>query len=173
MIQDNPESKFVFVFHPKLLNGKTYTIRNGKGMTNGEVLQYWGKWIVLGERSWLDKLAINLDLFVENEKIPVIKFDRTPSVNLGIEECVMMVYCDRRDRDDVWQILSRFGLRLKAWVTEKETMEMWLPGGRLLERWIKSKNFDEAAGKTARKDAQSRLGYIFEHPDEVFVPWEQ
>jgi hypothetical protein len=137
------------------------------------VLQYWGKWIVLGEKSWLDELAITLDPFVEDEKIPIIKYDREPSINLGITECVMMVYCDRRDRDRIWQILSLFGVKLKAWVTEKETMEMWLPGGLLLERWIKSKNFNEVTQNKVREDAQARLGYIFEHPDEVFVPWNQ
>ena len=173
MIHDHPESKFIFVFHPKLLLGKPYTVRNGKAMTNGEVLQYWGKWVVLGERPWLDDLAAKLDPFVENDKIPVIKYDRLPSANLGIEECVMMVYCDQRERDGVWRILDRFGVKLKAWVSEKETMELWLPGGMLLERWIQSKNFDETARETARKDAQQRLGQVFEHPDEVFVPWEQ
>ncbi|MBI5591610.1 MAG: hypothetical protein HY881_14135 [Deltaproteobacteria bacterium] len=173
MIQDNPESKFIFIFHPKILIGKKYTVRSGLEMTNGEVLQYWGKWIVLGEKSWLDELAIKLDFFVEDEKIPVIKYDREPSVNLGIEECVMMVYCDWRDRNQIWQILSRFGVKLKAWVTEKETMEMWLPGGLLLERWIESKKFNEVTQNKVREDAQARLGYIFEYPDEIFVPWEQ
>ena len=42
MIHDHPESKFIFVFHPKLLLGKPYTVRNGKAMTNGEVLQLPG-----------------------------------------------------------------------------------------------------------------------------------
>lgn len=173
MIQDYPTSKFIFIFHPKQLMGKSYTVRNGKAMTNGEVLQYWGKWIVIGERSWLDDLALTLNPYVEDEKIPIIKYDRIPSTNLGIEECVMMVYCDHRDRDDVWCILSRFGVKLKAWVSEKETMEMWLPGGRLLERWIRSRNLDEIDSETARSDAQSRLGYVFDHPEEDFVPWEQ
>ena len=69
MILDNPESKFIFIFHPKILLGKKYTVRNGKEMTNGEVLQYWGKWIVLGKKSWLDELAKKLDPFVESKKI--------------------------------------------------------------------------------------------------------
>ena len=36
----------------------------------------------------------------KSEKNPIIKYDRVPFANLGIEECAMMVYCDRRDRDD-------------------------------------------------------------------------
>jgi len=43
----------------------------------------------------------------------------------------------------------------------------------LLERWIESKNFDAATQNAVREDSQARLGYIFDHPDEVFVPWEQ
>jgi hypothetical protein len=110
---------------------------------------------------------------VEEKKIPCIKYDRAPSVNLGIEECVFMVYCDRRERDEVWDILSQFGVKLKAWVTERETMEMWMPGQRLLERWLERNNFDEATKNAIREDAKARISYISEHPDEVFTGWEQ
>ena len=142
-------------------------------MTNGEILQYWGKWIVLGEKARLDELAEKLDPYVEEKKIPCIKYDRHPSANLGIKECVFMVYCDKRARDEVWEILSRFGVKLKAWVTERETMEMWLPGNRLFERWLESQDVDEAMKESMREDAGSKITYIFEHPNEIFTGWEQ
>jgi len=173
MIVDDPRSHFIFVYHPDIFRGKKYTVYNGRDLTTGEMLAFWGKWIVLGDRLWLDELAHKLNPFVERGTIPCIKYDRRPSVNLGIEECVMMVYCDRRDRERVWRILSGFGVELKAWVTEKETMELWMPGGRLLERWIRSKGFDEETAAAAREDARMRLGRIFNHPDEIFEPWEQ
>src|SRR5450759_2846063 len=102
MIIDNPESHFIFVYHPFVLMGRKYTIYNGVPLTNREVLQYWGKWIVLGDRPWLDELARKLDPYVEQKKIPCVKYDRNPSPRLGITEHVMMVYCDRRGREDVW-----------------------------------------------------------------------
>ena len=173
MIIDSPDSHFIFIYHPLALMGRKYTVYQGKEMTNGEVMEYWGKWIVLGSRSLLDELAEKLDPFVEDKKIPCIKYDRQPSRNLGVEECVMMVYSDKRERDKVWDILSRFGIKLKAWVTEKETMEMWKSGGFLLERWLASTEYDEKTKEAVRADAESSLSYIFNHPDEIFTPWQQ
>lgn len=173
MIIDRPDSHFIFVFHPKVMLGKKYTLYEGKELTNGEVLQYWGKWIVLGEKSWLDELAQKLDPYVEDEVIPCIKYDRKPPENLGLTEAVMMVYCDKRKGEDIWQILQQHGVKIKAWVSERETMEMWLPGGPLLEQWITSMNLSEEEARMNREDAAARLGYIFNHPDEIFSAWEQ
>jgi len=173
MIIDDPGSHFIFIYHPLVLMGRKYTLYKGRELTNGEVLQYWGKWLVLGKKAWLDELAKKLDPYVEEKKIPCIKYDRKPSRNLGIEECVFMVYCDRRERDEVWQILSQFGVKLKAWVTEKETMEMWMPEKPLLERWLQSQDFDEITKNAIREDARARTTYIYEHPDEIFSGWEQ
>ena len=173
MIIDDPGSHFIFIYHPRVLLGKKYTIYQGKELTNGEILQYWGKWIVLGDKAWLDELAAKLDKYVEDGVIPCIKYDRVPPANLALNECVMMVYCDKRQSEEIWQILSQHGVQFKAWVTERETMEMWLPGGQLLEFWIKSKNYDENMANAIREDARARLSYIFDHPDDIFQGWEQ
>ena len=153
--------------------GKLYTVYQGRQLTNAEILKYWGKWIILGNKTWLDELAIKLDPYVEDKKIPCIKYDRKPSTNIGVDECVFMVYCDRRERDKVWEILKQFGVKLKAWVTEKETMEMWMPGQPLLERWMESKRYDDATKDLIRKDAKERMSKIFDNPDAVFTGWEQ
>ena len=173
MIIDDPDSKFIFIYHPFVLMGRKYTVYQGHELTNGEIIKYWGKWIVMGEKSWLDELAQKLDPYVEDKKIPCIKYDRQPPANLGVNECVFMVYCDLRERDTVWEILKSHGVKLKAWVTEKETMEMWMPGKPLLERWMDSRNFDDANKELIRKDAQTRISHIFENPDEIFNGWEQ
>jgi hypothetical protein len=173
MIIDDPHSHFIFVYHPFVMLGKRYTTYQGKDLTNKEVLEYWGKWIVLGKKEWLDKLAVKLDPYVEDKKIPCIKYDRKPAANLGIEECVFMVYCDRRDRERVWRILKQFGVKLKAWVTERETMALWMPGKPLLERWMTSQGYDDATKDLVRKDAEKRMNSIFENPDAVFTGWEQ
>jgi hypothetical protein len=173
MIYDSPGSHFIFIYHPSVFDGQSYTVFQGKRLTNGEVLAYWGKWIILGERPWIDALARALDPHVEARRIPCVKYDREPSKNLGVEECVMMVYCDRRERDAVWEILAANGARMKAWVTERETMELWRPGSPLLERWMDSRGFDETLREAVRADAKARLGRVFEYPDEEFSPWEQ
>ena len=173
MIIDDAGSHFIFVYHPDIYYGEVYTTYQGRRLTNWEVLEFWGKWIILGEKSWLDELARNLDPYVENKMIPCIKYDRKPPENLGLEECVMMIYCDKRAGEEVWQILNRQGVKLKAWVSERETMEMWRPGGMLLERWIISHGLNETEARSVREDARSRLGYVFDHPDELFQPWAQ
>jgi hypothetical protein len=43
----------------------------------------------------------------------------------------------------------------------------------LLERWIISRGLNETEVRSVRSDAQSRLGYVFDHPDELFRPWAQ
>jgi len=85
----------------------------------------------------------------------------------------MMVYCDKRKSEEIWQILQQHGVKIKAWVSERETMEMWLPGGVLLEQWIKSMNFNEEQAQATREDAGRTMGYIFDHPDEIFTAWAQ
>jgi len=173
MIVDEPDSHFIFVFHPKIYEGKKYTVYEGRELTNGEVLQYWGKWIILGDKAHLDELARKLDPYVEKEIIPCIKYDRIPPANLGLKEAVMMVYCDKRKSEEIWQILKKHGVKIKAWVSERETMEMWLPGGALLEQWIASMNLSEEEARFNREDAAARMGYIFDHPDEIFNAWSQ
>ncbi len=173
MIIDDPGSHFIFVYHPDALSGKKYTTFQGRELTNGEVLRFWGKWIVLGEKYWLDFLALKLNPFVEKGLIPCIKYDRDPPKNLGVAECVMMVYCDTRQRDDIWVLLKKYGVKMKAWVTEKETMELWGPGAPLLERWMESAGLTAAQKEDMRLDAKKRLNRIFENPDELFSPWEQ
>ena len=54
-------------------------------------LLWSGKWIILGKKEQLDDLATKLDPYVEAKKIPCIKYDRNPSANLGVNECVFMV----------------------------------------------------------------------------------
>ncbi|KIE17114.1 hypothetical protein DS62_06260, partial [Smithella sp. SC_K08D17] len=105
------------------------TVYEGRELTNGEVLKYWGKWIFFGDKSQLDEWARKLDRYVEDETIPCIKYDRIPPANLGLTELVMMVYCDKRKSEEIWQILQQHGVKIKAWVSEWETMEMWKPGG--------------------------------------------
>jgi len=174
MICDNPQSHFIFIYHPDVVKGKRkYTLYQGREMTNGEVLKYWGKWLVLGEKQFIDGLAVKLDPYVENEQIPCIKYDRNPSANLGIKEIVLMVYCDRRNRDKVWDILKTFGIKLKAWVTEMETMALWMPGGILMERWLTTQNFAKSLEDEIRNDARMRLSYIHNNPDEIFTSWVQ
>ncbi len=173
MIVDEPESHFIFVWHPAIYDGEPYTVFDGKPMTNAQVLKYWGKWLVLGDKPRLDVLAARLDPYVEARRIPCIKYDRAPSKNLGMDECVMMVYCDFRKRDEVWAILASHGVRLKAFVTERETMELWMPGGPLLERFMEEKGMDPATREAIRDDARKRLSTVFDNPDVEFSPWAQ
>ena len=107
MILDDGRSYFVYVCHPAFpsLGAKSYMTHQGKQLTNQECLEHWGKWIILETRERLDDLARKLDPYVERKEIPIIKYDRVPPKNLGGEVCAMLVFCDDRQRDGVWEIL--------------------------------------------------------------------
>ncbi len=173
MIIDQPQSHFIFGYHSRIKQGYKYIAYKGKPLTNKEYLDYWGKWLVLGSKEMHDKLARRLDPYVEEGLISCFKYDRRPLKHLGMEECIMCVYCDERNSDSVWNILERQGIKLKAWVNDRDTIEMWLPGGRLLENWIKSENLSEKEAEKVRTDSRKRFSLILDHPDEPFAGWPQ
>ena len=54
------------------------------------------------------------------------------------------------------------------WVFEKETMERWLPGGHLLEKWIAGKNLEAEQAEKVREDAKRTFEKMFEDEDAEF-----
>ncbi len=173
MIVDKPDSHFVFIFSKKYVYGqKPYLVYQGKPLTNKEYLEHWGKWIVLDSNEKIYELARKLDPYVEKEQIPCIKFDREPIrafENLLLRECVMVVYCDDRQKEEVWQILAHEGVKTKAWKYERETMAMWLPGARLLEAWISSRGLTGEAAERVREDARRYFESLFQDENAVFT----
>ncbi|RJQ27217.1 MAG: hypothetical protein C4589_08745 [Peptococcaceae bacterium] len=174
MIVDQPQSHFIFIYHTNSVYGsRKYIAYKGKPLTNKEYLEHWGKWVFLGERRELDEMAEKLNYHVEKGTIPCIKYDRVPLTHLGLNECVMCVYCDEREREEVWQVLNSYGVELKAWFYEKETIQMWSPGGRLLESWIASQNLSVEEAEAVREDSRQRFQAIYDNEDEIFTGWEQ
>ncbi len=193
MIVDRPGSHFIFVYHPAVFYGYNYIACQGRPLTNKEFLEHWGKWVVLGSRERLDELAKKLDSYVERGEIPCIKYDRHPPEELDLEvkqklrsrfvdagqneavlkECVMCVFCDDRQREEVWRILAGLGVDLKAWVYERETIDLWLPGGVLLERWIARNCSSEAEAEKVRQESRERFGEIFSNENAIYRGWPQ
>jgi len=169
MIIDRPQSHFIFILPRAHVYGNyNYINYKGKELTNNEYLKYWGKWVFLGTRQELDKLAKKIDPLVDQKIIPGAKYDRQEIPEFQIGECVMCVFCDVRQRDEIWDILASLGVEDKAWVFEKETMENWLPGGQLLEKWIEAKGITPEQAESVRKDAEERFKKMFEDKDAVF-----
>lgn len=170
MILDRPESHFIFIYHREYVYGNyKYISYKGKPLTNKEYLEHWGKWIILGSREEMDELTGKLDAYVEKKLIPCVKYDRAPLSSIHLRECVMLVYCDDRQKEDVWQILSDLGVEIKAWAYDRETMKMWLPGGRLLEKWIRSHNLNVEQADQIRKNAVLKFSSMFEDDDAIFT----
>lgn len=174
IIIDRPQSHFIFIFSTdSVRNDKKYIAYQGKPLTNKEYLEHWGKWVIMGSREELDELAKKLDPYVETGDIPCIKYDRTRLNQLGFQEHVMCVYCDNRNREEVWKILAGEGVKIKAWFYERETIEMWSPGGRLLENWIASHNLSPKEADEIREDARKKMTALFENENEIFTGLEQ
>ncbi|HAG11282.1 MAG TPA: hypothetical protein DCK76_07855 [Desulfotomaculum sp.] len=119
------------------------------------------------------ELAKKLDPYVERKMIPCIKFGRAPVERLQMKECVLCVYCDGRQRDEVWEILKEHRVELRAWAYERETMEKWSPGGYLLERWISSHGLDEEEAEKVRDGSRARFEKMFKDENAVFRGVEQ
>ena len=80
----------------------------------------------------------------------------------------MCIYCDERQREEVWKILSSIGVEDRAWVFERETVERWLPGGYLLEKWIKSKGLDLEKAEKVRENSRDKFKKMFENEHAIF-----
>lgn len=174
MIVDRPESHFIFILHSdNVYRGYNYINYKGKEHTNKEYLESWGKWVFFGTVEELDALAKKIDSFVEKKVIPAAKYDREEIPEFQLGECVMCVYCDVRQRDEIWHILVSLGVKDKAWVFEKETMERWLPGGHLLETWIKRKCLNDEDAEKVRKDSIKTFEKMFENEDAIFKGVDQ
>ena len=174
MIIDRPESHFIFVVPRSHYYGDyNYINYEGKPLTNSEYLDHWGKWIVLGPVEELTALAQKIDPHVEKKRIPAAKYDRDAISAFKLGDCVMCIYCDMRQREDVWEVLSDLGVDEKMWVFERETMERWLPGGRLLERWISGKGMSEEQAERVRAGAKERFEKMFADPDAIFKGVDQ
>lgn len=169
MIVDRSGSHFIFVVcSDHILKGYNYIRYEGKPLTNREYLQYWGKWVFFGDQKKLRNLAKEMDPFVEGKVIPAAKYDREVIDAFNLGECVMCVYCDFRQRNDIWGVLESIGVTDKMWVFEKETMERWLPGGHLLEKWIAGKDLSPEEADNIRADAKQTFEKMFADQDAEF-----
>ncbi len=127
MIIDDPNNYWVWIRPSKPQQSKIGW-RNDK-----EYYQHYGKWLVFSrDRAYLEELARKLDPYVEEGKINSAKYSREPAP--FEDSLVMCVYCDDRKREDVWKILQNLGVTRRIWKYERQTIEDWLPGGRLYRR---------------------------------------
>jgi len=169
MILDRPGSHFIFIFHKDHVNRNyNYINYEGKSLTNKEYLEHWGKWVFLGSKEELNEIAKKIDPFVEKKIIPAAKYDRELIPEFELGECVMCIFCDVRQRDEVWEVLASLGVKDKMWVFEKETMENWQPGGHLLETWIKSRDMSPEEAEQTRKNARDTFNAMFQDENAIF-----
>lgn len=177
MIIDDPRVHFICIFARKCIYGNdpaAYIKYKGKRLINKEYLEHWGKWVALGTREQMDKLALKLDQYVEEETIPCCKYDRDPlKKEFGMTECVMCVFCDDREKDEIWQILKDLGLTMRAWFYEREIIDRWRPGGLFLERWIEARGLTGKAANAVREDAGRRMDKLYGDPDAPCPAWDQ
>jgi len=105
-----------------------------------EYWQHFGKWLIFSRnRAYLEELAKKLDPYVEEGKIDSVKYRREPA-SFAKGSLVMCVYCDDREREEVWKILNSLGVTKRIWKYDRQTYEDWAPGGRL---WRKAKELGE------------------------------
>jgi hypothetical protein len=147
----------------------------GQPLTKEEYLEHWGKWVIMDEREQLDELARKLEPYVESRAIYTIKYTRSPEPSFGLNTCFMGVFCDDREKEEVWQILSSLGVTLKLWVYDREIIEMWQPEGALMKMWLDAHKIDpesKEAEEIRRRTQQSYEKWLSYIGDEYAKgPW--
>jgi hypothetical protein len=170
MIVDRPESHFIFVVPLDHIEYRyNYINLRGDPLTNKQYLDHWGKWLVFGQPEEVGELARKLDPFVEEKKVPAAKYDRKLITEFQLNRCVMCVYCHDEAREEVWEILSSLGVKDKAWMFERETLEKWLPGGVNLEKWIQGRELSPEQAERVRADASARFRKMFADEQAIFT----
>ncbi len=182
MIVHDPQMHFVCIFSTKTLDefewsgdNADYLRYKGKRLTNKEFLEHWGKWIALGSPEEVERWAKGLDPYVEQGLIPCCKYDRTPLEFFDLTECVMCVYCDDREREEVLKILTEMGITLRgtrAWVYDREVIERWSPGGANLEKWLAAHGIEGEEAERIREDARRRFERTWGDEDALARGWD-
>ena len=128
MIIDNPEEPWVRVRPSKPAKPK-----QGRQALK-EYFEHYGKWLVFSRhRAHFEELARKIDPYVENGVIDSAKYNREPAA-FARGSLVMCVYCDGREKEKVWKVLSSLGVTRRIWKYDRQTFGDWRPGGRLYEK---------------------------------------
>lgn len=90
--------------------------------------EHGGAWVIMAPREQLDQLAIKLDPYIERNEIPDVKYAKRSGAYGPLP--AMKVFCYESDKERVWNILVNLGITQKRWLTEKETLMGFAPGGR-------------------------------------------
>ena len=131
--------------------------------TKEECLEHWGKWVIFGQREYLDELALQLDPYVEDRYIWDIKYLCQAPTWMGYDLPAMVVFCDDREKEEIWQVLSSLGVTDKQWVYERETMASCQPGGEFLERMIAHRKLGPEESKKVTERFQKYSEEYFSH----------
>ncbi|MFC2005588.1 macro domain-containing protein [Chloroflexota bacterium] len=124
MIIDNPRLPWIWVRRASELD--TF---EGVNLSQWlDFTEHGGAWVIIAPRERLDDLAVKLDPYVERDEIPDVKYSKRSGAYGPLP--AMKVFCYEWDRDRVWTILANMGITEKRWLTEKETLMGFAPGGR-------------------------------------------
>ena len=174
MIVDNPYYHWIYIIPSN--PDSPYMGKWEVPKTREEYLEHRGKWVIFDEKEYLDRLARMLDPYVEDRYINTIKYLRKAVYFwAGYNLPIMYVYCDDREREDVWQILRSIGVTHKEWIYERETMGYWMPGGILIEKLISYCKLSPEDGERLRRENQEKwekwLSILFEKGEKLQNIW--
>ena len=105
-----------------------------------ELLEHNGKWVILGNKPYLMDLAFRIDRYVEDGKIDAAKLSKKdPAIDPlpHVKEYAMCVYSDDRKRDEVASYLHKLGVTHFEWKYDRQSLEDWTEGGILAQEAAK------------------------------------
>lgn len=105
------------------------------------MLEHNVKWVITGDKHYIQDLAFRIDAFVEEGNIDAAKFTKKdPATDPlpHVKDYAMCVYSDDRIRDRTAAVLHSLGITELRWVYDRESIEDWSPGGKLADEAAKA-----------------------------------
>jgi len=95
-----------------------------------------GKFLIFAKIDIMKKIVINLTPFINSGKIQLIKFSHRESDKDPLKDKtpIMCVYSDDKNKEGVWKILEKIGIKQKIWKYDEQSREDWSKNGRLTKK---------------------------------------
>ena len=110
-------------------------------VSDEEKWEHNGKWVILGDKSYIQGLVFDIDPLVEKGLIDAAKITKKdPATDPvpHVKEYAMCVYSDGRKKDVAADILHGLGVKEFSWKYDTDSVKDWSEGGTLANEAAKA-----------------------------------
>lgn len=97
-----------------------------------------GKWLIYGSKEYMEKIFPLIDELIDNGQIYKAKYSHRENKNRDLDPFydktpVLCVYADDNTKEATKKFLMKIGVLPKTWKYDSQTIEDWLPNGKLYQ----------------------------------------